>query len=206
MTSRPPNQSTSRPLRPKHSVRLGKNADCRRMSPLLRATYSSLARLNRSSSGRFLPVGADDAHAGQRLLDDRAHVRELRLNALEAVVDRACRSSACATVTPGSGMSAMRVSRQSIASMTDNRDHKTERRAREVHDGRADHHADRAEVVGGPGHEIARAVGLEIRERQAFQVRKKRVPQVILDLPGRADKPSAHQVAEAAVGDRQRAA
>ena len=32
---------------------------------------------------------------------------------------------------------------------------------------------------------------------------EKIVPQVILDLPGRADKPSAHQVAEAAVGDRQ---
>ena len=38
---------------------------------------------------RFLVVGAHDAHAGERLLHDRAEVGELRLNRLEARVDRA---------------------------------------------------------------------------------------------------------------------
>ena len=38
---------------------------------------------------RLLPVGADDAHAGERLLRDRAQVGELRLDPLEALVDHA---------------------------------------------------------------------------------------------------------------------
>ncbi len=95
-------------------------------------------------------------------------------------------------VTPGSGSSAQSVSRTSIHSMIADRDDKTEHGAEEIHDGRAHHHADRAEVVCGTRHEITRPVGVEIRLRQAFQVGEKIVPQVIFDLPGRADKLPAH--------------
>ena len=38
--------------------------------------------------GRFLPVGAHDAHTGQRLLRDGAHLGQLRLNLLEPFMDR----------------------------------------------------------------------------------------------------------------------
>ena len=38
---------------------------------------------------RLLAIGADHAHAGERLLRHRAHVRQLRLNPLEALVDDA---------------------------------------------------------------------------------------------------------------------
>ena len=53
------------------------------------AEYSSLRRPEAIDLGRFLPVGAHDADAGQRLLRHRADVRQLRLNLLEALVDRA---------------------------------------------------------------------------------------------------------------------
>ena len=68
---------------------LGKNKPWSAISRRLRRRYSSLARRNRSSSACLLPVGAHDADAGQRFLRDGADLRELRLNLLEALVDRA---------------------------------------------------------------------------------------------------------------------
>ena len=68
---------------------LGKKNPCRTISRRLRRRYSSLARRNRSISRRFLPVRAHDAHAGQRLLHDRADVRQLRLDLLEPLVNGA---------------------------------------------------------------------------------------------------------------------
>ena len=88
MTSRPPNQSTSRPLRPKHSVRLGIECRLQANEPLVARDVLVVGAPESIELRRFLAVGADDPHAGQRLLNDRAHVRELRLDALEAVVDR----------------------------------------------------------------------------------------------------------------------
>ena len=78
--------------------------------------------------GRFLPVGAHDAHAGQRLLGDGAQVGELRLDPLEPPVDGRCRSSCTAIDTNGSGISATSVSRASIDSISADRDDEQDQR------------------------------------------------------------------------------
>ena len=46
------------------------------------------------------------------------------------------------------------------------------------------------EIVGRPGHEVARAMRLEVRQRQRLQVREEVVPHVVLDVAGRPDENS----------------
>ena len=84
----------------------------------MRRTYSSFARAEPLDLVRLLAVGAHDAHAGERLLDDRADVGQLRLDRLEALVDRAAEVAARAIDTNGSGISAISVSRASIDSIS----------------------------------------------------------------------------------------
>ena len=67
-----------------------------------------------------------------------------------------------------------------------------------------EHHADRAQVVRSTRHEVARPVALQVGLRQPLQVGEKIVPEVIFHLTRCADKVNAHQVAETAVGERQR--
>ena len=64
----------------------------------------------------LLPVGAHDADARERLLRDRADLRELRLNLLEAAVNAGA-ESLTEIDTNGSGMSDHSVSRASIESI-----------------------------------------------------------------------------------------
>ena len=75
------------PCSDRRSPAAGSGAGCDRRIPGWRAR-------KRLELARLLPVGADDAHAGQRFLRHRADIRQLRLDALEALVDQRGRSSA----------------------------------------------------------------------------------------------------------------
>ncbi len=52
------------------------------------------------------------------------------------------------------------------------------------------------QVVGGPRHQVAGPVRLEIGERQPLEMREEVVAHVVLDVPRRADENPAHQEAE----------
>ena len=140
----------------------------------------------------LLPVGAHDADARERFLDDGADVGELRLDALEPLVDR----------------------RPEVAHRERDERQRDEREQREphverqhqpdghdedehgvggVHDGRPDHHAHGVQVVGGARHQLARPPRLVVGERLPFELREDVVPDVEFDVARRADDDPAYQ-------------
>ena len=152
--------------------------------------------------GRFLSIRADNANAGERFLDDRAHVGQLGLDALEPAVDRV------AEVPGGHRDARQRQQGDEGEPEVDpghdaNGDHEPDHRADEVHHRRPDEHPHGRQIVGGARHQVAGAIGLKIFERQPLEVAEKIVAEGIFNLPGGADKLDAHQVAERAVDDRQ---
>jgi hypothetical protein len=82
------------------------------------------------------------------------------------------------------------------------RDNEPEDRIRGIHHGRADHHPDRVQVVGGPRHQVAGPMRLEIRDRQLLQVREEVVAHVVLDVARHAREDPPHQEPENAADDR----
>ena len=62
-----------------------------------------------------------------------------------------------------------------------------------VHDGRAEQHPDRIQIVGGARHNVARAVALVIGVGEALEVREQIVAQIELDIAGNADDHPARQ-------------
>jgi hypothetical protein len=132
--------------------------------------------------GALLAERADNPHPGQRLLDDGAHLGELGLNLVEALVDRP------AEVVRGQRHAGQRQERQHGQPEVDpghhgDGDEEAEYRARGVHERRSDEHPDGAEVVGGARHQIARPVCLVVGQRQPLEMGERIVAEVILDRP-----------------------
>jgi hypothetical protein len=148
----------------------------------------------------LLAVRPDDAHARERFLDDRADVRELCLDRLEAAVD------GTAEPLDRNGHERERHERDERQPRIDRQHHRDgddereDRRGRVHHRG-ADHHAHGVEIVRGARHQVSRAVGLVERERKALEAAEEVVAQVVFDLARDADDDSAHQVAEDAAND-----
>ena len=71
-----------------------------------------------------------------------------------------------------------------------------------VHDGRAEQHPNRVQVVGGAGHNVARAVALIVGIGEAFEVGKEVVAQIELNIAGDADDHPARQKLEDTLGQR----
>ena len=93
MTSWLPSHSTSSAPMPISSPMIGKNAPWTRISSRLRRTVLLVGVAEALDLERLLPVGADDADAGQRFLRHRADRRQLLLDLIEAPVNHARRSS-----------------------------------------------------------------------------------------------------------------
>ena len=124
---------------------------------------------------RFLVIRADDADTGERLLDDRAQIGELRLDGLEAPVNRA------AEILHAHRHERQRKQRDERQPRVDrrhqdDRDGKHEDRAGRIHHRRADHHAHGVQIVGRARHQVAGAPGLVVAERHLLQPREKCVP------------------------------
>ena len=88
------------------------------MSARLRSTYSRLAIAKPLELARLLPVGADDAHAGQRLLRHGAQIGQAAPGSARSARESRVRSSVRVSVTDGNGSSAISVSRALIDSIT----------------------------------------------------------------------------------------
>ena len=147
-------------------------------------------------------VGAHDAHARQGFLGDGADGRELLLDGLEAFVDgfadhvdqnreRRQRDEGQQRETP--------VERQHQRDDRDEREHGV----RQVHERGPDHHAHGVQVVGGPRHQVAGAIALEVAGLQALQRREEVVTQVELDVARHADDQAALKEAEHTTHGRQ---
>ncbi len=89
ITSRLPSQRTSSAPRPRKNAMLGKEEALQHDQAAVAAQVLLVRAPEALDLRRLLPVGAHDAHAGQRLLRDRADLGELRLNLLEPLVDGA---------------------------------------------------------------------------------------------------------------------
>ena len=73
---------------------------------------------------------------------------------------------------------------------------------REVHDRRTGGHSHGAQVVGEPGHEVARAHPREIPLVECAEVREQRLAKVVLDVAAQAVEHLTHPVAERATSER----
>ncbi len=73
----------------------------------------------------------------------------------------------------------------------------------EVHDARAQHHADRVQIVGGAGHDVAGAVFRVEVLRERDNVREQIVAQIELDVAGQADQDDAHPILEESLDQRE---
>ena len=145
--------------------------------------------------GLFLCEGADEASAGEVFLSLGGDVGEHGLDALEPAVD------AVAEVLDedrGGGHGDEGEERQLGADAV----HEGQRGGHKddsvgaVHDRWAEELADGVEVVGGAGHDVARAVGVVEDGRLAFEVAEEIVTEVELDLAGGADDDLAGDVEE----------
>ena len=103
---------------------LGKKNPCSAISRRLRREVLVVRRAEPLELGRLLPVGAHDAHAGQRLLRDGADLRQLRLDLLEPLVDGAAEVASPRSTRTAAGSATSSVSRASID------DHQRQRRRR----------------------------------------------------------------------------
>ena len=129
----------------------------------------------------LLAVGTHHAHARQRLLSNGAHLGELRLDALEPLVDGA------AEVVHRDRDERQRDERQQRQPHVDGEHHRQRRdegqqRIGGVHDRWPDHHPHGVEVVGGARHQVAGAVRLVVRQWQRLQMREELVAHVVLDV------------------------
>ena len=110
---------------------------------------------------RLTAIGPHHTDTGKRFLDHRAQGRQLGLDPLRLAVDRAAE-----------GLDRHRDERQ--RQQRDQGQHRVDRQhqrdrhdehhggAGHVHHGGPDHHPHRVQVVGGAGHQVAGAVGVEI--------------------------------------------
>ena len=152
----------------------------------------------------LLSIGADDAHAGQVFLRDRADLGELLLDRQETAVDGSAEVRRRRSTRTASGMSEMIVSRGVDRQHHRDGDDERECGGRRVHDRRADHLPHRPEVVGGARHQVAGAALVEERQLEPLQRGEEVVAKVVLDVARRADDDAAHQEAEHAADRGQR--
>ncbi len=169
------------------SPMLGKKSPWRRISPRLRSAYSSLATPESRELTRFLAIRTNHPDPCQRLLRHRADIGELLLNSLEALVNHP------AEVPRGHRDQRQRDQGHQCETGIDGRHHRDgddegEGGARGVENRRADHHANRAQIVGRARHQIAGPIRVKERQRQALEVRVEGVADVVLDRTGRADQ------------------
>jgi hypothetical protein len=170
------------------------------MSRRLRATYRSSGETVQSR-----PAPVDTRGRPERrpaTLNDRAHIRKLRLDALEAVVDRPAEIPRRERHAWQRQQGQNREACINLEHQQDG-DGEPERRIGEIHHGRADHHAYRTQVVRGPRHQVAGTVRLVVAQGQPLQAGEEIVAQAVFDFARRADKPLAHQVSKPALGDGQ---
>src|SRR5208337_1322948 len=151
--------------------------------------------------GLLLHIGADDAGAGKVFLGAGRDVGEHGLDAFEAFVNAA---SEILDDDAGDGQRQKRKYGQLGA----DGQHEAQGAGGEddgvgrVHDGRAEQHPDRVQVVGGARHNVARAIALVVGIGEAFEVREQIVAQVELDIARDADDHIARQKLEDSLGQR----
>ncbi len=160
---------------------LGKKNPCSTISRRLRREVLVVGDAEALELGVLLAIGAHHPNARQRFLHDRADFRQLRLDLLESLVDGAAEE-----------LDRQRHERQRNQAKQRqpgvDRDHQRQgddepqQRVRRVHHRRADHHAHGIQIVGGPRHQVAGAVRLEIGERQPLEMREEVVAHVVLDV------------------------
>ncbi len=149
---------------------------------------------------RFLPIGPHHAHARQRLLGNRAQVRQLLLNLLEAAMD------GVAEVLDRDRDERQRQQRDQRQLHVDRQhqrdgDDEEDAGAGGIHHRRADHHADGVEIVGCARHQVAGAMRLVVAERQPLQMREEVVAEVVFELTRGANQQAPGQIAEHAADD-----
>src|SRR5208282_385298 len=145
--------------------------------------------------GLFLHIGADDAGARKIFLGAGRDVGEHGLNAFEALVNAAAE---ILYDDAGNGQRQKSVEGQLGA----DGEHEAESAGGEddgvgrVHDGGAEQHPDRVQVVGGAGHNVARAVALVVGVGEALKVREQVVAQIEFDIARDSDDHPARQKLE----------
>ena len=150
--------------------------------------------------GALLAVRAHDAHAGEVLLRERGERAELLLHRLEPAVDGR------AELDRRDRQQHHRQQREQRESHVDaqhehQRECAAEDRVRQVHDRRADGHADGAQVVGEPGHQVAGPHAAEVGTIEPREVYEERLPEVVLDVAAEAVQQLTHPVAERATDE-----
>ena len=152
--------------------------------------------------GCLLPVGPHHPHAREGFLGDRAQVGQLCLDRLEAPVDG---RTEYADRDRHERQRHQRDGGQARVQAEHEHQgrHEDDDRAGRVHHRRPRHHAHRVQVVGGPRHEVAGAVRVEIGGRERLQPREEVVAQVVFEVPRNADDDAPHQEAEHAPDERQ---
>ena len=152
---------------------------------------------------RLLPVRAHHTDARQRFLRDRADVRQLLLNAIEAAMNR---GTEVADRQRHERQRHQRDCRQPGIDGEHQHDRDDERQPGRggVHHRRPDEHADGAQIVRGARHQVAGPIALEVVGVEPLQMREEVVAQVVLEAARRADDDAAHEKAEDAADRGQR--
>ena len=145
--------------------------------------------------GFFLGKGADEAGTGEILLGLGRDVGEHGLNPLEARVDARAK---VLDEDGGDGKGHEGVEGQLRAYVQHEREggRGEDEGVGRVHDGRAEELADGGEVIGGAGHDVAGAVGVEEAGRLALKVGEDVVAEVEFYLAGGSDDDLAGDVKE----------
>ncbi len=143
----------------------------------------------------FLHIGADQAGSGEIFLCPRGNVGEHRLDSFEALMNAA---SEVLNDDADHRQGQKRVERQLGADAHHERQRRRSehQRIRRVHNGRAQQHAHRVQVICHPGHDVASAHALVIRIGKRFQMGKEIVAQVELYVARDADHHPAGQEQE----------
>ncbi len=152
--------------------------------------------------GIFLGVGADHAHAREIFLNAAADVGKHLLDDFEAIVDAAAEQDHRDAHQRRRNQAEQRQPPVDRPHDSD-QEEGGEERLGEVHDARAQHHADGVQIVGGARHDVAGAVlGVEIL-RESNDVREQVVAQIVFDVAGHADEDDAHPILENSLDDRE---
>ena len=165
------------------------------------ADVALIQRFKEPDLGLLAGEGSDQAGAGEVLLGLRGDLAEAGLDALEALVDAVAEE-----LDEEAGQRHRSPGQQgqpgADAQQEEERADGEEDRVGRVHQGRAEQHADRVEVVGHAGHDVAGAVVLIEAGVLGLELAEEVVAQVELDLAGDADEDPALGVEEDALGDR----
>ncbi len=140
-----------------------------------------VAGLKQRDLGFFLRVSPDHAGAGKVLLRSRGNIRKLRLDFFKPLMNP---PSEILHNNAGDRQRRKRIQRELGADLPhkDQRHGRKYQRVRRVHNRRAQQHAHGIQVIGGAGHDVARAVLLVIGIGKRFQMAKHVIAQIVFNL------------------------